>query len=58
MKDINIELTCPDCDTKFSLEPKEILEKESIACPQCNCQLTEGELIDLKSAIKYMLNTN
>jgi Zn-finger nucleic acid-binding protein len=58
MKDINIDLTCPNCQYQFSLDPNEILEKEMLWCPQCQCTLSEEELKDLKTAIKYMTERN
>lgn len=58
MKEINVDLTCPDCGYQFKLDPKNILKTDSISCPHCKCLVTEEELIDLKQAIKYMLDAN
>lgn len=58
MKDINVDLTCPNCQHQFSLNPIEILEKEVLWCPKCQYSLSEEELNDLKTAITYMSDLN
>lgn len=54
MNDIDIQLTCPDCDGTFSPCHQEILESDTIVCPNCKCPLPEEELRYLKLAINYM----
>ncbi|GAB6157643.1 hypothetical protein JCM39194_08430 [Desulfotomaculum varum] len=54
MTEIDVQLTCPDCDHTFSLQPENILEMDSITCPGCGCPLPEEELRYLKIAIDYM----
>ncbi|MDO7787096.1 hypothetical protein [Desulforamulus aquiferis] len=54
MNEINVEFTCPDCDKTFSIGTSDILEKETIFCNNCGCQLSEEELHHLKLAIRYM----
>lgn len=55
---LNIDFTCPNCQHQFTLSPDEVLSREMIWCPQCQCCLSEEELVDLKSAIKYLESRN
>ncbi|MBO8129764.1 MAG: hypothetical protein H0Z39_11330 [Peptococcaceae bacterium] len=50
---MDIRLTCPDCNTTFSIEPDEVLSRESIACPNCGSMLSDVELKALKIAIRH-----
>jgi len=56
LKEIDVQFTCPDCEETFSIQPREILEQETISCPKCGCELPEDELRYLKIAIDYMQN--
>ncbi|MBO8138672.1 MAG: hypothetical protein H0Z40_11165 [Desulfotomaculum sp.] len=58
MKDIDVNFQCPDCSTEFKLDPRDILEREFISCPNCSCPLTDEELKNLKTAIRHLLEVH
>ncbi|MBM7855520.1 hypothetical protein JOC37_001917 [Desulfohalotomaculum tongense] len=58
MKEINVDFTCPNCETNFKLDPRDILERDFICCPNCECCLSEEELSNLKIAIRHMLDVH
>ena len=45
------EFQCP-CNSKFELEPKQILEKNDLQCPNCGNKI---DLVSLKEAIRHWL---
>ncbi len=52
--DFKVEIRCEQCKCAFELRPKDFLDRESLACPNCASPLPQDIYDHLRSGIKEL----
>ncbi len=51
-----LKFICPKCDLSFTIEDKNLLQKENICCPNCSLEYPQTEFNNLKDGIKLFIS--